>query len=188
MNVPVKILFRILAAAFLLTMSSNTLSSQHFYFMANLGGGQATGEYDHHKFAFTTEMGVGYETRSHVVALSGKLKAESYNFYEEIDLMVFSVPLSCEIYPRFNPRPYAGISIIPGYATQWLVERDFFLSGGLSGGLIYEFPRLTCFAQYEYLADLTGYSHNQTAVQNVERYYLNRYYISFGIKARLQRD
>jgi hypothetical protein len=186
MNVSVKILFRMLAAAILLTISGNTLSSQNFYIMADLGGGQATGEYDHHKFAFTTEMGVGYETKSRIIILSGKLKTESYNFYEEIDLMVFSVPITCEIYPRFNPRPYAGISIIPGYATAWLVERDFFLSGGLSGGLIYEFPRLTCFAQYEYLVDLTGYSHNQTAVQDVDRYYLDRYYVSIGLKVRLQ--
>jgi len=162
--------------------------SQDFLITANMGGGQAMGAYDQQEFAFTCEMGVGYETKSRNVSISGKLKTEAYNFFEEADLMVFSIPVSCEIYPRFNPRPYAGISLIPCYATQWLVERDFFLTGGLSGGLLYEFHRIITFAQFEYLADLTGYSHNQTAINDVDRYYLNRYYISFGIKARLQEN
>lgn len=115
------------------------------------------------------------------------VKSEFYNFYEEADLMVFSLPLGCEIHTRTNPKPCLGVSIAPSYPTQWLVNRYFFLTGGLTGGLAYDFKRLTTFAQFEYLADLTGYDRIKwhTTVYEVKKHYLNRYYVSLGVKVRL---
>ena len=169
----------------IISLLCSDVIAQHFYIAADLGAGQATGEYDLKKFAITSDLGVGYETKSRLISLEAKLKTESFNFGEEWDLMVFSLPISCVFAPRINPRPFGGVSLAPCYATQWLIERDFFLSGGLSGGIIYEFPKLSCYARYEYLADITGYSHNQTAIQNVERYHLNRYYISLGVRVNV---
>jgi hypothetical protein len=163
-----------------LVISSTSVFSQHFNILAYFGAGQASGGFDSKEFAFTSQIGASYETKSEIIAFSAAIKSEFYNFYEEVDLMVFSVPLGCEIHPRTNPKPYLGVSIAPSYPTQWLVNRYFFLTGGLTGGLAFDFKKLTTFAQFEYLADLTGYSADET-----NKYYLNRYYVSLGVKVRL---
>jgi hypothetical protein len=159
---------------------SPILFSQQFSVVSYFGAGQASGGSDSKEFAFTSQIGASYETKSEIIAFSAAIKSESYNFYEEVDLMVFSMPLGCEIHTRTNPKPYLVVSIAPSYPTQWLIERYFFLTGGLTGGLAFDFKKLTTFAQFEYLADLTGYSADET-----NKYYLNRYYVSLGIKVRL---
>ena len=161
--------------------------SQHFNVLAYFGAGQASGGFDSKEFAFTSQIGASYETKSEIIAFSAALKSEFYNFYEEVDLMVFSLPLGCEIHPRTNPKPYLGVSIAPSYPTQQLLERYFFLTGGLTGGLAYDFKKLTTFAQFEYLAGLTSYNEIEYTVPTyeVDKYYLNRYYVSLGFKVRL---
>jgi hypothetical protein len=184
------IYLKTIAMLILFSLISASGFAQQFYILADLGGGQATGEFDHHKFAFTTDMGVGYETKSHIVAVTAKIKTESYNFNEESDLMVFSLPIGCEIHPRINPKPYFGLSLAPSYPTQWLINRYFFLTSGLNGGISYDFKRLTTFVQYEYLADLTGYnrSDDYLPANEVDKYYLYRYYFTMGFRVRLQND
>ncbi len=166
---------------------SSSLFSQHFSLISSFGAGQASGGFDSKEFAFTSQIGASYETKSEIIAFSAAIKCEFYNFYEEVDLMVFSMPLGCEIHTRTNPKPYLVVSIAPSYPTQWLMERYFFLTGGLAGGLAYDLKKLTIFAQFEYLADLTAYNRItwHTMVYEVKKYYLKRYYVSFGIKVRL---
>jgi hypothetical protein len=186
----IKITVRKATLTFLMVLISLALFSQHFSIMADLGCGQAWGEFDDQRFAYSSEMGVGFETPSEIIAFSALFKSESYNFHEEMDLMVFSLPLSCKIYPKINPRPYFSLSLAPSYPTQRLIERYFFLTGGMSAGVSYDFKSLTTFAQFEYLADLTGYNRSDDFLpaDEVDKYYLNRYYISFGVKVRLQND
>ena len=178
-----------LMAIFISLSSFNSFSlfAQHFNVMAYFGAGQASGGFDSKEFAFTSQLGFGYETKSEIVSFSAAFKSESYNFYEENDLMVFSLPIGCEIHTRTNPKPYLGVSLAPSYPTQWIIERYFFLTGGLTGGVAYDFKKLTTFAQFEYLAGLTDYTSVEYVVPTyeVEKYYLNRYYISLGIKVQI---
>lgn len=187
MNPLKKILVRKMILLISLVLSYNSVISQHFHLISYFGAGQASGEFDSRRFAFTSGIGIGYETKSEIFSFSATLKSESYNFYEEIDLMVFSIPLSCEVHPWINPKPYFGFSIAPSYPTQRIITRYFFLTGGLHGGISFDFKKLTTFAQFEYLADLTGYGRSDDFLpaSQVDKYYLNRYYVSLGVKVRL---
>jgi len=162
--------------------SCSSLFSQHFNVLAYFGAGQASGGFDSKEFAFTSQLGFGYETKSEIVSFSAAFKSESYNFIEEADLMVFSLPIGCELHPRTNPKPYFGVTIGPSYPTQWIIERYLFLTGGFIGGIAYEFQKLSAFAQFEYLADLTGYERSSS---ETNKNYLYRYYISIGVKVLL---
>ncbi len=190
MKISVKIAVKKATTACFMFFFSLTLFSQHFSIIADLGCGQASGEFDDQRFAYSSEMGVGFETPSGIIAFSAMFKSESYSFHEEIDLMVFSLPLRCELSPKVNPKPYVGISLAPSYPTQIVIKRYFFLTGGINGGVSYDFKSLTTFVQFEYLADLTGYSRSDDFLPayQVDKYYLNRYYISFGVKVRFQND
>jgi hypothetical protein len=77
---------------------SSLLFSQHFNVLAYFGAGHASGGFDSKEFAFTSQLGFGYETKSEIVSFSAAFKSESYNFFEEADLMVFSLPIGCEIH------------------------------------------------------------------------------------------
>jgi hypothetical protein len=187
MNLSLKISFGKLIIIVASVMASSLVFSQQFNVLAYFGAGQASGGFDSKEFAFTSQIGASFETKSEIISFSAALKSEFYNFYEEVDLMVFSLPIGCEIHTRTNPKPYLGVSIAPSYPTQWLIERYFFLTGGLTGGLAYDFKKLTTFAQFEYLAGLTSYNDVEFTVPSyeVEKYYLNRYYISLGLMVRL---
>jgi hypothetical protein len=187
MNPSLKNSFRKLMTILSFVLASSLVFSQQFNVLAYFGAGQASGGFDSKEFAFTSQIGCSYETKSEIISFSAALKSEFYNFYEEVDLMVFSLPLGCEIHTRTNPKPYLGVSIAPSYPTQWLTERYFFLTGGLTGGLAYDFKRLTAFAQFEYLAGLTSYNDIEYTIPTyeVEKYYLNRYYISLGVSISL---
>jgi hypothetical protein len=187
MNPSSKISIRTILLLITIVAGSSSGFSQHFSVLSYFGAGQASGEFDSKKFAFTSEIGCNYETKSEIISFSAALKSESYNFNEEVDLMVFSLPLGCEVHPRTNPKPYFGISLATSYPTQQLLKRYFFLTGGLTGGIAYDFRRLTTFAQFEYLADMTGYNRSDDTLpaSQVDKYYLNRYYVSLGVKIRL---
>lgn len=187
MNPSLKISIRTMILLSSLVLSYNSVISQHFHLISYFGAGQGSGEIDYKRFAITSGTGIGYETKSNLFSFSAMLKSESFAFHQEINFMVFSLPLGCEIHPRINPRPYAGFSIAPSYPTQFVVTRYFFLTGGLHGGISFDFKKLTTFAQFEYLADLTGYGRSDDFLpaSQVDKYYLNRYNVSLGVKVRL---
>jgi hypothetical protein len=187
MNHALKVSFITMMIFLSAVLSSLSLFSQHFDVLAYFGAGQASGGIDTKEFAFTSQIGTSFETKSEIISVSAALKTEAYNFIEEADLMVFSLPIGCEIHTRTNPKPYFGVSIGPSYPTQWVIERYLFLTGGLTGGVMYNFQKLSAFAQFEYLAGLTKYADVEYGVPSyeVDKYYLDRYYISLGIKVQL---
>lgn len=187
MNPGIKILVRTMVLLTPLVLSSTAVFCQHYHLVSYFGAGQASGEFDSRRFAYTSGIGIGYETKSEFFSFSATFKSESFDFYEEIDLIVFSLPLSCEVHPKINPGPYFGFSIAPSYPTQRLITRYIFLSGGVTGGIVYDFRRFTTFARFEYLVDLTGYERSDDFLpaSQVDKYYLNRYYVSLGVKVRL---
>jgi hypothetical protein len=187
MNSSFEMAFRKTMLILVIFLAYSSVFSQHFNVVACFGAGQASSEIESNVFAFSSQIGASFETKSEIISFSGAIKSEAYNFNGETDLMVFSIPLGCEIYPRINPKPYLGVTLAPSYPTQWLVKRYVFLSGGLTGGIAYDFQKLSAFAQFEYLADLTGYSRSDDYLpaSETDKNYLHRYYISLGIKVQL---
>lgn len=177
------VLIKALIFCNLFLLLSFSLSAQQFYITSGLGFGSASGGFDSPEFAVSYELGAGYEPKIGILSVSASLKVENFQFLEESDLMVFSIPIGAEIYPKWKVKPFAGLALVPSYPTQKLVDREFFLSGAVMGGVKYKFKQLTAFASFEYLADLTGYSYSTNANQQKEKYYLNRYYVSIGVNA-----
>jgi len=80
MNLSLKISSRKMLLFLSLVLGSSSGFSQHYSVVSYFGAGQASGGFDSKEFAFTSQIGASFETKSEIIAFSAALKSESYNF------------------------------------------------------------------------------------------------------------